>query len=258
MNMKTTFGVLGAAMFALVAAVGGYAQMVFEDADRAGFARALLDGEAEESSALRLQTTDKRSPFVLDRRGDMAFLQFEDGYEVFALQRRDGVGGGVSYLNDNGRELVRVSGIGSVTLYPADRELGVPAARIGPAERLQTQAELAGDPGAAFAVLGTRLGAMSKGDVIIDTPAVAASALMRPDAALADAARLTASAITRMSRSDVKARALSRLSRIAFVYEAGPDVRLEANVLVVAINPVDGFAGRPSSERIYTVLAGAG
>lgn len=212
---------------------------------------ALLRNQVQAEAAL-YETVDSARVFVLDRTRQPPLLQFRDSFEVIALTRVPAARGDELLRTDTGEDLVRVTALGAVTLYPREHPTGIPASRLGPAEPLPSLAASRPDIGRAYQELARRAGQAE-----VDAPVAAASATP-VSALLADALRLTAEGLRASAEAPDGADKIARLTRIQFVYGPNVDARVDGDVLRVELNAERGYAGRPSSFRVADAILGGG
>jgi hypothetical protein len=212
---------------------------------------ALLRNQAELEAAL-YETTDGARVFVLDRTREPPLLKFQDSFEVLALSRVPASRGDEILRTDTGEDLVRVTALGAVTLYPRERPTGMPATRLGPAEPLPTLAATNPSMVDAFRALNAHAG-----EAEVDAPVAPANA-GSANALLADAVRLTAEGLRASAAAPDGEGKLARLTRIEFVYGAGANARVAEGVLSVQLDESLGYAGRPSSMKVTDAVLGGG
>ena len=190
--------------------------------------------------------------FVLDRTGPSALLKFEDDPEVWALRPSPGPRGDVIYRDDTGRPVVRATRLGGVTVFTPDRPGGVPAAVAGQAARIRPAAmsaiqllkHLARQSVRASRALGRR----------IDFDALDVSP--GEEVLYADAAAVTADAITEASQQTRARASLKNVRRVELASGGQPDVGVRGDTVRVVVSPPQGLAGRPSSRRILNAMGG--
>lgn len=207
------------------------------------FRAALLRNQAGPEAAL-YETVDGEHVFVLDRTGEPPLLKFQDSFEVFALDRVPAARGDEILRTDTGEDLVRVTTLGAITLYPVEKPTGLPATRLGPAEPLPALVDTRPNMADAIRVLTA-----SAGGVEVDVP-VSPAAEVAPNAVVADAARLTAEGLRAAAGAAEKA----TVTRIAFVFGADADATVADGALTIQIDPARGYAGRPSSLKIADAI----
>lgn len=192
--------------------------------------------------------------FVLDRSGRTPLLKFEDNVEVWVLQPAPGPRGDVIYRDDLGRQVIRASRVGGLTVFTADTPAGLPAALAGQAGSIRP---LAISPGALFqhfAQQSRRVFRGTRRKLSFETvqDATPASATL-----LADAATVTAEAITRFNSRKGERGRIARLRTVRFATGSRPGAGMVGDALEVTVTPDRGMAGRPSSERIVRVMTAA-
>ena len=190
--------------------------------------------------------------FVLDRSGDAPLLKFEGDREVWALRPTPGPRGDVIYKDDLGRPVLRFTRLGGLTVFTPDQPSGLPAAASGPAAALRPAAmtavqlwrHLVRQSARASRALGRQID-FEANDVVQGSEAV-----------YADAASLTAEAISREAPGLTPQSPLSRVRKVEFVEGPRASAALEGSSLEITVAPDQGLAGRPSSQRVLTALSG--
>jgi hypothetical protein len=242
------------------AAVGAAAGVIAAAALWAGMAAsgqdttlkdALLRNQAQVEAAL-YETTDGSRVFVLDRTREPPLLQFRGGFEVFALSRVPAARGDEILRTDTGEDLVRVTALGAVTIYPRERPTGAPATRLGPTDPLPELESTSPNMIDAFRALSA-----FAGEAEVDAPVAPASA-GATNALLADAVRLTAEGLKASAEAPGGRDRLAALTRIQFVFGGAADAQLADGVLSVEIDQGAGYAGRPSSLKVADAVLGGG
>jgi len=213
---------------------------------------ALLRNQVAQEAAL-YETADGGRVFVLDRTREPPLLQYRGSYEVIALLRVPAARGDMILRDDTGEDLVRVTALGGVTLYPREHRTGLPASRIGPVDPLPMLSEQSRDFTSAIAALKSGVG----GAMDVETP-VAAAAAGQMSVLLADAARVTAEALSAAATDPGGHAKVALVQRIVFIYGAGASARLSDGVLIVELSPSSGYAGRPSSMMVTDALRNGG
>ena len=254
-----------AAMFAMApgAALGAQAQEVQAQEAQAPEERSLKDAFARNQVAAETalyETADGGYVFVLDRTREPPLLQFRNSFEVFVMSRVPASRGDEILRTDAGDDLLRITPLGAVTLYPREHPMGLPAARLGSAAPLP---EALPDVDLLAALEHLRTAADGAD---IDAPRAASQAATlaafgataEPDPArgdlLADAARVTAEALREIKESQNGSARVASLTRVQFVYGENPDAQFAGGVLTVQVVSGAGYAGRPSSLRIEDSL----
>ncbi|MBW3617261.1 MAG: DUF4908 domain-containing protein [Proteobacteria bacterium] len=190
--------------------------------------------------------------FILDRSSQTPLLKFEGSQEVWVLRPAPGPRGDVIYRDDLGRQMVRASRMGGMTVFTADRPSGLPAALAGQAVSIRPSAV------SPVALIGhfVRQAVRAARAVGRRIPFEAPEVTPETSTLFADAATTTAEAMVRYSGRR-QSRLLARLRRVRFTVGPQPAVSVTGNVLNIIVAPSQGLAGRPSSERIVRTMAAA-
>ena len=196
---------------------------------------------------------DATSRFVLDRGRGGALLKFETSPEVWALTAVMGPRGDVIYKNDTGAPVLRATRLGGVTLFTDTRPEGEAASLVGQASTLRVGTVIGPDALLhALSAASARASHAAQHLVVFEAPEVAPSS----DWVFADAAWLAAEAFARLSLHGAAARPLiTRFFQVTLTPGRAPAVQAAGSVVQIVVSPEQGVAGRPSSERIYTVLS---
>ena len=192
-------------------------------------------GRAEISPPVAKYVGADERGFVLDRSSRTPLLRFDGSSEVWVLHPAPGPRGDVIYKDDLGRQVVRASRLGGLTVFTADQPAGMPAALF---QRFALQSRRV--------YRGTRR-KLSFETVQDATPATATL--------LADAATVTAEAITRFNSRKGERGRMAGLRSVRFSTGARSAVAVEGTALTITVAPSEGLAGRPSSERIVRTMA---
>ena len=197
--------------------------------------------------------------FVLDRSTGVALLKFEDNPEIWALQATPGPRGDVIYKNDIGEPILRATRLGGLTLFSPSAPGGQAAALVGGADDLQPAPYMS--PNAVFQRM---LQASARASRAAQHLITFDAAEVTPDSApvFADAATAASEAVIDMSRRDDGRAFLKRLDRVQFqpapkagasmaAVDGGAHVHMQ-----VFVDPAEGLAGRPSSERLVRAVLG--
>lgn len=190
--------------------------------------------------------------FVLDRSSRTPLLKFEGSQEVWVLRPAPGPRGDVIYKDDLGRQLVRASRMGGMTIFTAERPSGMPAALAGQAGSIRPAvisphallSHFFGQAVRASRAAGRKIRFETETDA---TPATSTL--------FADAATVAAEAVVRSARSPRGAGILGRIRQVHFAEGPQPTAAVQGDVLRITVAPRYGLAGRPSSERIVRVMA---
>ena len=71
---------------------------------------------------------------------------------------------------------------------------------------------------------------------------------------MADTAQIAAEAVVRLSAMPNGRRFVNRIGNVNIVEGVAPGVRLSGSVLTITVVPTLGYSGRPSSDRIISVV----
>jgi hypothetical protein len=193
---------------------------------------------------------DGRRGFILDRTGEVWLLKPLDEAEVLALTAQRAPGGGTSFVSDWGDEVIRVSSIGAVTYYPEDQPNGVIAEAWEPARPLRT-------PDAGVDELRDRStrAAVELAELFGRPMQVEYGAAPRDGLGLmVEAFDLTVEGFRQAVGLGAE---LDGLQRVKIAPAEAADIEIEGDLFVVKVNPLGGYAGRPSSTRIARALLAA-
>ncbi|MGD2131697.1 MAG: DUF4908 domain-containing protein [Maricaulaceae bacterium] len=258
MNKKNIGGVRAVAA-GLVASLGLALGLAYgAQAQQRSLADTLSRNQVEGEAAI-YETADSHYVFVLDRTGEPPLLRFANSFEVFVLSRVPASRGDEILRTDAGDDLLRVTPLGGVTLYPREWPTGLPAARIAAADplpRLRGVDLLAALDELRMAAAGADIDAppaASQAATLSAFGAIAESERSRGDL-LADAARVTAEALDRVRLSEEGSAKVASMTRIQFEYGQSADARFSGGVLTVQVVSGAGYAGRPSSLRVADSL----
>ncbi|MDP8916123.1 MAG: DUF4908 domain-containing protein [Pseudomonadota bacterium] len=193
--------------------------------------------------------------FVLDRSGQTPLLKFEDSAEVWVLRPAPGPRGDVIYKDELGRQVIRASRVGGLTVFTADNPRGLPAALAGRASAIRLTVIRPDALLSHFVAQSRRASRAVRRRILFETgeDATAATAIL-----FADAATIAAEAVARFAeRADARS-VLSRLDTVRVTLGWRPGAVVRGDTLEVVIAPQLGLSGRPSSERIVRALDAAG
>ena len=187
--------------------------------------------------------------FVLDRESaPRPLLKFDNSSEVWVLEPSPAPRGDTIYRNDQGEPVLRSTRLGGLTLFSDQEPEGSPAAMAGEADDLMPPPTI--PPGALLQRMiqaSSRASRAAQHLITFTAPSVS------PQAAplFADSATIAADAIARLARrTDAKA-FLAQLDKLVFLQGPKPDVIVNGPVMQITVTPGKGFAGRPSSDRLY-------
>ena len=205
-----------------------------------------------DSPAVARYTADRGDAFVLDRAAKTTLLRFDDSQEIWALFATPGPRGDLIYKNDVGEPMLRVSRLGGVTLFTDVQPMGAAAWVVSQAGALRLSAPIG--PEGLFNVLAEasrRASRAAQHLVAFDAPDTSPAS----EVVFADAFTITSEAFVRMGAAGGRGRAvLQRVMQVSFLPGRAPDVTTAGARVEIVVAPELGVAGRPSSERILTVL----
>lgn len=206
------------------------------------------DRLADRPSVARYMT-ETGEGFILDRTNSRPLLKFDSSVEVMALEAHPGPRGDVIYKNDLGVPVLRATRLGGLTVFTPDRPGGAAAALTGATAPLRIPTI---SPNALFQRLyqaSAKASKAAKKLIPFEADATPGSSSL-----VADAAAIAAEAIVRLSRRPDGREALGKLNKVQVVVGRKPSAAVQKGVARITINPADGLAGRPSSERVILAL----
>lgn len=199
------------------------------------------------------------SLFVLDRSTGVTLLKYDDSPEIWVLQPTPAPRGDIIYKNDMGEPILRATRLGGLTLFNASAPGGVAAAMVGSADDLQPPSYLS--PNAVFQhMLQASARASHAAQHLISFDA----SEVTPDSApvFVDAATAASEAVVTLSRRDDGKAFLKRLDKVQFQSGARNGAAVTPSPggnhvhMQVFVDPAEGLAGRPSSERLVRTALG--
>jgi hypothetical protein len=192
--------------------------------------------------------TEDGDVFTLDRTQPKPLLKFENSFEVWALQPQPAPRGDTIYKNDLGEPVLRATRLGGVTVFTDQRPGGAAAALMGVGNPLRMAIM---GPQTLFdrlAQASFRANHAARRTIPFEVEATPASSAL-----IADAAMVTSDVVVRLSKRSDARKLLDRIQKVRLVEGRKSSVQLIDGVLVVIVAPPEGFAGRPSSDRILQV-----
>jgi hypothetical protein len=204
----------------------------------------LVDPPANDRlGSMRYATPDGGVRFVLDRSpGRTALFRYEGDDEVMVLRPAAGPRGDELYKTEQGEVLVRVTALGSVTLFRGRGALGMPAEPLGDATPLAPPQWPVATQQARLKELA-RLTVRTMGrPIAFETPKTGAAGGLVVDAATRAAQGLAAAPGP-------------NVQRVVIVFGDKPQARVQPDgALQVMVAPTMGYAGRPSALAVRTAL----
>jgi len=198
--------------------------------------------------------------FILDRSSpQIILLRFDNSPEVWVLRARAAPMGDTVYINDLGVPVLRQTRLGGWTLYTSVRPDGLPASLSGAAAPIQPFAKIdmqgarqrIAEANKRMAFAAQRPTERGMG---LDIPPVQGAANI---ALIVDTVSLVADAFERTAKRSGGFELLNKVDGVQVVMADGPSsVLLKDGVLRVSVQPQEGVAGRPSSDRLIVALSG--
>lgn len=191
--------------------------------------------------------------FTFDRSSSA--VRFDGGREIIVLMRQSAPNGGVIYFNDVGEPVLKVSGLGGMTLFTPEQPQGIPVSFVAVAAPIRMEVLIR--PGLD---MSDWVQSMSRDISRAVGPGarigIEAPLPLDQDAypLLADVLLLTQQAVVRNARRERAREKMRALSTIFVQMGSAPAVKVERDVLRITIAPSRGIAGRPSSEKIARAL----
>lgn len=192
--------------------------------------------------------------FVLDRSGATPLLKFEGSSEVWVLRPAPGPRGDVIYKDDVGRQVVRASRLGGMTVFTSDQPAGLPAALAGQAVSIRPSFITPGALYEHYRQQSRRVYRATRRKLSFETVQDATPATA---SLFAEAATVAAEAMARFAERKNSGALTRRLRTVRFALGPRPAAVVEGSALTVTISPGQGVGGRPSSERIVRAMAAA-
>jgi hypothetical protein len=191
--------------------------------------------------------------FVLDASpGKPAYLKFEGSPEIWALRPTAGPRGDVIYKNDMDQPVVRATRLGGITLFTDDQPEGMPAAFVGQAAPPRVPADMGPEVlWNIFVEASARASRLAQRLVVFEGPEDITPSTAP---AFADAAMVASQAFARVGQGKSSRVLLSRFAKVEFNAGRGPAAAASGEVVRITVCPDLGVAGRPSSQRIASVL----
>tara|TARA_R110002073_G_scaffold230669_1_gene391797 strand:- start:1196 stop:1942 length:747 start_codon:yes stop_codon:yes gene_type:complete len=209
----------------------------------------LLRNERAQEMVGWYQRADTGEFFLFDRSETVALLRERDDPtgEVMVLFANRAPGGGTSYVTDTGREVVRLTGLGGATYFPADAPNGVIADFASQAGGLAPPPRSAEEVRLRAEELANELtGDLNRAITVGYSPAPRAGLGVQHDSL-----HMIGLAF-RSLRSE--RRRLRGIERVEISIGEQPAAYRRDSSLVVVIAPEFGFAGRSSSAFITRAL----
>lgn len=234
-----------------VVSVGAWALMAADGVGQSNPFRQLLGREAEQrvDASVWFERADGRGRFILDRSMRPALLWPEGGREVIALYRSPASGGGVVWLTDTDRTVLRESNLGGWTFFPDDARDGVIVEPLGRARTLVAVPAGADELQSAARDMVDVLARVSRNEVSAELTS------LTPDQNpyIIDAMVMTVIAAESASR-----RSMRNLEVVRVGLGERPRVSYDGRTLDISVATQLGYGGRPSSDFIRRALEAGG
>ena len=197
----------------------------------------------------------QRIGFVLDRSGELAKLRFDGSEEILVLRWQPAAGGDRLLVRDDGEIVLRISGLGGITLFTADNPRGIPVAPNAPAQPLiPTPPSIALVRDIAGRIM-MQLRAETGTEVLFEANWNAVAGDPGARGILFDAIRNAGTALFDVVRSGPgRTGVTTYLRRVRFVQARFPAISMQGDMLIVQFSVEQGLAGRPSSHAILRQL----
>jgi hypothetical protein len=198
-------------------------------------------------------STDEGGWFILDRSHKPALLRFDDDPdEVWVVSPSRGPRGDILFKDDVGDVLLRVTKLGGVTLFTGSRPMGAAATLEGKASPLRPLPIGLTTLYQRMVLASARSSHTCHHLVSFEAPEADA----RSAGAIGEAAILAMNAIASAASQPEGRTALTHLMKVLVVHGSRTGAWMQHGVLVIQVNPGDGFSGHPSSARLIQVIAG--
>jgi hypothetical protein len=223
----------------------------------AGFGAIVASAYDREPPRIAHYTSEyARIGFILDRSGELAKLKFDGTEEILVLRWQPAAGGDRLLIRDDGEVVLRISGLGGITLFTADNRRGFPVAPDGPAQPLTSAPPSIALIRDIAGRIMSQLRAETGREIVFEANWTAVAADGGARGILFDAIRNAGTALFGISRTAPgRAGISSYLRRVRFVQARFPAISMQGDMLIVAFSVEQGLAGRPSSFAIRRQLA---
>lgn len=195
--------------------------------------------------------------FVLDLTGEAPKMKFDSNEEILVLRWIPAAGGDRLLERDDHFVVLRISGLGGVTLFTPQNLRGVPVAPDRrPVQPLQFNAPSMAEVREYAARIMAQARAETGRDVYFEANWEEAARNPVIRSLLFDSIRNAGSALIEWIRSGPGRNAIGNaLRRVRFVVGPLALPYRQGDTLVITFSPGQGLAGRPASAVIYRQLA---
>ncbi len=199
---------------------------------------------------------DARVGFVLDRSGELAKLRFDGTEEILVLRWQPAAGGDRLLVRDDGEVVLRVSGLGGMTLFTPENRRGIPVGRDGAGVPLTPAPPSIGSVRDIAGRIMAQLRVETGKEIIFEANWGAAQGDEGARGILFDAIRNAGTALFEIARTAPGRVGITNyLRRVRFMQARYPSTTLQGDMLIIAYSVEQGLAGRPSSHAIRRQLA---
>ncbi len=196
----------------------------------------------------RYEDVATQRSFVVDRTDGKTLMRVEDSPEVFALRSTTAQRGDAFLRSDTGQLMLRVTEQGNVISYLWDKD-GAPADMAGAAAPLHMPSAVSASLNERRVAAAETLRRYAGSEVtIFGTGEFAGHEAWAVD-------MLTVLELGVQRASELSNDSVSKLKAVRLTRANKPAVGFDAGELVVAINPLAGYAGRPSSDAVAVAIA---
>lgn len=193
--------------------------------------------------------------FVFDRSGELPKIRFDGSEEILVLRWQPAAGGDRILLRDDGEVVLRLSGLGGITLFTPENRRGVPVAPNGGAQPLRAASPPIGVVRDIAGRIMMQLRAEIGREILFEANWNEVGGDAGARGILFDAIRNAGTALFGVVRTGPgRAGVSGYLKRVRFVPSRFPSISLQGDMLIVAFSVEQGLAGRPSSFAIQRQL----
>jgi len=188
--------------------------------------------------------------FVFDNSQGRPLVRFDNSDEVFALSATRGTKGDVIFKNDIGEPVLKATRWGGLILFNDDNPGGDAVSIEGKARSIVSQHL---SPAQLFQSLVHASSRASKAAMrLIEFNASDVSP--QSDYIYADAANITADAMSEIAKRNNGQKLLEPIKSVAMIEGRPPSVTIKSGVLLLKIDSTASYAGRPSSKKVMLTI----
>jgi len=193
--------------------------------------------------------------FVLDLSSELPKVRFDRTDEILVLRWQPAAGGDRILLRDDGEIVLRLSGLGGVTLFTPENRRGIPMAPNGPAQPLMCQSPPIGTIRDIAGRIMMQLRAEIGREVLFEANWNAAGSNAVARCVLFDAIRNAGTALFAVVRTGPGRAGVSNFLKRARFAPGYPGISMQGDMLIVSFSVEQGLGGRPSSFAIRKQLS---